>query len=199
MFAELLAHPGVEEQVDLRSTFGFLAIHGGSLERGTAEVAEAAAEQAGASFYAVRQPEGFRWHVPSLRFDPAESPALAGFLAHVDVVISVHGYGRYGHWTSLLVGGGNRELAGHVATNVRAALPEYEVLDDLEQIPTTLRGVHPANPVNRPAQQGVQLELPPRVRGMGPFWDGHAERPVPHTVALVDALAAAATTWPPTA
>src|SRR5690606_39793265 len=67
VFAELLAHPGVEEQVELRSRFGFLAIHGGSLERGTAEVADAAAEQAGASLYAVRQPDDLRWHVPSDR------------------------------------------------------------------------------------------------------------------------------------
>ena len=29
---------------------------------------------------------------------------------------------------------------------------------------------------------------------MGPFWEGHDERPVPHTVALVDALAAAGIT-----
>jgi phage replication-related protein YjqB (UPF0714/DUF867 family) len=196
VFAELLAHPGVEEQVELRSRFGFLAIHGGSLERGTAEVAEAAAEQAGASLYAVRQPEGFRWHVPSLRFDPAESPALADFLQHVDVVVSVHGYGRDGWWTKLLLGGRNRELAAHVAGALRAGLPEYEAVDDLEQVPSALRGVHPGNPVNRPAGGGVQLELPPRVRGLGPFWAEHPDRPVPHTVALVGALAQAATTWP---
>jgi phage replication-related protein YjqB (UPF0714/DUF867 family) len=45
MFDELLRHPGVVEEWELRSPFGFLAIHGGSLERGTAEVAADAAEQ----------------------------------------------------------------------------------------------------------------------------------------------------------
>ena len=35
MLAELLAHDGVEEHLELRSTIGFLALHGGSLERET--------------------------------------------------------------------------------------------------------------------------------------------------------------------
>ena len=44
MFDELLAHEGVEEIVELRSTFGFMAYHGGSLEEVTDVVATAAAE-----------------------------------------------------------------------------------------------------------------------------------------------------------
>jgi phage replication-related protein YjqB (UPF0714/DUF867 family) len=35
-----------------------------------------------------------------------------------------------------------------------------DVIDDLEAIPTPLRGVHRNNPVNLPADGGVQLELP---------------------------------------
>ena len=37
-------------------------------------------------------------------------------------------------------------------------------------IPRELRGLHPDNPVNVPPDGGVQLELPPRVRGLGPRW-----------------------------
>jgi len=195
VFADLLAHPGVEEQVELRSPFGFMAFHGGSLERVTDEIADAAAEAAGASLYAVRLPEGFRWHVPSRLVDPAESPALARFLDHVHVAVAVHGYGRDEHWTTLLLGGQNRDLAAHVASHLRTAVPQYEVVDDVNRIPTTLRGLHPENPVNRPAGAGVQLELPPRIRGIGPHWAEHDGRPVPHTVALVDGLVAAATSW----
>ena len=55
-------------------------------------------------------------------------------------------------------------FAAHLASALRVALPGYRWLDDLDHIPTTLRGVHPANPVNRPREQGVQIELPPRVR-----------------------------------
>ena len=165
MLADLLAHPGVEEVCELRSRFGFVAIHGGSLERGTDVVAAAAADRAGASLYAVRQPDDLNWHVPSTLFDPVASPALARFVDHVDAVVSVHGYGRVGMWTTLLVGGGNRSLAGVVATALRSTLGDgFTVVDDMDAIPRPLRGVHPRNPVNLPRRGGAQLELPPRVR-----------------------------------
>jgi phage replication-related protein YjqB (UPF0714/DUF867 family) len=164
VFAELLRHPGVAEELELQSQFGFLALHGGSLERGTAELAAAAAERAGASLYTVRQPEDLRWHVPSRLVDPQESEALAAFLAHVDVAVSIHGYGRVGLWTSLLIGGSNRTFAELAGATLRAALPGYEIVDDLAAIPAELRGLHPDNPVNRTRGAGIQLELPPRVR-----------------------------------
>ena len=197
MFDELLAHPGVEEIVELRSTFGFMAYHGGSLEEVTDVVATAAAEQAGASLYAVLQPAGFRWHIPSTEVRPEHSEGLAEFLDHVDVVVTVHGYGREGMWTTLLVGGQNRTLADHVASHLRPALPDYTIATDLDDIPAALRGLHPENPANRPRGGGVQLELPPRVRGRSPIWkDWEGPGLVPHTVSLIDGLAAAATTWP---
>lgn len=197
MFRDLLAHEGVEEESVLRSTFGFLAIHGGSLEQVTDVVAAEAAARAEASLYAVRQPSDLRWHVPSTEFDPRHSPALAAFVDHVDVVVSVHGYGRTGLFTSLLLGGRNRVLAAHLASVLRPVLPDYDVVDDLERIPRELRGQHPDNPVNRPAGGGVQLELPPRVRGLGPFWAGHTgDGRVPHLEALIDGLAKGAATWP---
>ncbi len=67
------------------------------------------------------------------------------------------------------------------------------MVDDLEEIPRDLRGVHPRNPVNGCRLGGVQLELPPRVRSHGPFWADLPEgEPIPHTAGLVDGLAAAA-------
>jgi phage replication-related protein YjqB (UPF0714/DUF867 family) len=186
VFADLLAHPGVTERVDLQSRFGFMAIHGGSLERGTAEIATTAAEESGASLYTVVQPEDFRWHLPSHLVGPEGSPALAGFLDHVDDVISIHGYGREGYWTRLLLGGQGRELAARVGPILAAGLDGYEIVDDLDAIPSALRGLHPENPVNRTRGGGVQLELPPRVRGLGP----HGRPEV--VTALVAALAKAA-------
>jgi phage replication-related protein YjqB (UPF0714/DUF867 family) len=168
MIAELLAHDGVVETCELRAPHGFLAIHGGSLERATAEIARAAAAGCGASLYAVEQPEDLQWHIPSHRYDPADAPQLAAFLEHVDRVVSVHGYGREGWWTRLLVGGGDREFAAHTATVLRAHLDGFEVVDAIDEIPVELRGLHPGNPVNRTGVGGVQLELPPRVRGLGP-------------------------------
>ena len=194
---DLLDHPGVEEVLEVRGRFGFMAFHGGSLEERTDLVARTAAERSGASYYGVHQPTGLRQHVPSHRFTGDQSQSLAEFLEHVDVVITVHGYGRRGLFTTMLLGGGNRDLAAHVAPHLRRALPAYLVEDDIEQIPKDLRGLHPKNPVNAPRNGGVQLELPPRVRGTSPlWWDWEGPHPTPHTAALIDGLVNAATTWP---
>ena len=87
----------------------------------------------------------------------------------------MHGYGGLvtsdDRWTTVLVGGSGRELAARLAASLRLALPGYTFLDDIESMPSRLRGVHPENPVNRAAGGGVQLELPPRVRGYGRYWD----------------------------
>ena len=96
---------------------------------GTAEIAEAAAVASNASIYAVVQPDDMRWHVPSHAFDPSHSDALVAFLEHVDVVMSVHGFGGVrdddDRWITGLLGGSNRELAARAratccATRCRA-------------------------------------------------------------------------------
>jgi phage replication-related protein YjqB (UPF0714/DUF867 family) len=196
-FAALLAQPGVVEECELRSTIGVMAYHGGSLEQATDLIANAVAGRAGASYYGVVQPPDVRDHVPSTAVRPASSPSLAAFFDHVDVVVTIHGYGRRDRFSSLLLGGTNRRLAEHLAAHLRPALPEYSVVTDLDDIPTELRGLHPRNPVNVPRHGGVQIELPPRVRGISPFSpppgpDGLS----PPTRALIDALAAAIATWP---
>lgn len=184
MFDELLRHPGVIEESQLRSRFGFLAFHGGSLERGTAEVADAAAALGGASLYAVRQPEDLRWHIPSALIDPRLSPAFTEFLDHVELVVSIHGYGRKGYSNVVLIGGRNRELASSAAAVLRDAVPSHRFVDDLHAIPPTLRGLHPDNPVNLSRGGGIQIELPPSLR------DGEAV--AADREALISALAALA-------
>lgn len=193
LFSQLLAHPGVDEVCELRGTFGFMAYHGGSLEVATDVIARRAAEASGASYYGVHQPADLQWHIPSTKVRPHESDTLAEFLAHVDVVITVHGYGRQNFFTSLLLGGRNRELASHLGANLRSVLPAYRIVTELEEIPTELRGQHEHNPVNLPPKAGVQLELPPRVRGSSPlWWDWEGPGLVPHTEALIAGLTATA-------
>jgi hypothetical protein len=46
--------------------------------------------------------------------------------------------------------------------------------------------------VNLPRVGGVQIELPPRVRGSSPLWWDWEDGLVPHTRSLIAALAAAA-------
>lgn len=158
MFAEFLATDGISEEFDRASVIGVMALHGG-LEAGTSELAAMIAARTGASRYAVTQPSDLRWHVPSIRYDPAASRPLREFVDHVSVAVSVHGYGRRGLERTVLVGGGNRVLAERVAGEI-SVRSSFEVIADLSLIPAGLRGLHPDNPVNLPAQQGVQLELP---------------------------------------
>jgi phage replication-related protein YjqB (UPF0714/DUF867 family) len=197
MFDQLLAHDGVEEVLELRGTFGFMAYHGGGLEEMTDVIARAAAELSNASYYGVHQPVGMEWHIPSTKVSPEHSQKLTEFLDHVDIVVTVHGFGRIGMWATLLLGGTNRDLAHHVGSHIRTRLPAYDVRTNLDDIPSELRGLHPKNPVNLPRRGGAQLELPPRVRGTSPlFWDWEGPGLNPHTQALVEALAAAAQTFP---
>lgn len=140
-------------------------------------------------------PDRYPHHLPSARYDPADSPRLAEFLDHVDVGVSLHGYGRIGRSTELLVGGRNRSLAVHLARNVR--IPGYRLVTNLAAIPRELRGQHPDNPVNRPARGGAQLELSARVRGISP------RSPLPGDDGLtapawelIEGLVAAARSWP---
>jgi phage replication-related protein YjqB (UPF0714/DUF867 family) len=195
-FAELLKLPGVEEIVELRGSFGFMAFHGGALEEMTDVIARVAAERCGASYYGVHMPHEHQVHLPSTRFVPSESVALDTFVNHVDTVITVHGYGREHYWTKLLLGGQNRRLAGHLAAHFADSLPHYESIVDLELIPLELRGLHADNPVNLVRHAGVQLELPPRIRGSSPIWaDWQGSGMVPHTVALIESLVRAVTSW----
>ena len=145
--------------------------------------------------YVVRHPEHYPHHLSSAAYPAGQSTLLDAFLDHVDVVVSLHGYGRVGRTMQLLAGGGNRRLAAHLAQHV--AVPGYEVITDLEAIPRELRGMHPDNPVNRTRGGGAQLELTPRVRGIsprsGPAGDDGLCAP---TSALVAGLTAAARAWP---
>jgi phage replication-related protein YjqB (UPF0714/DUF867 family) len=157
-------------------------------------IAERAAEAAEASVYLLRHPDRYPHHLPSALFDPGESPRLAEFLDHVDVAVSLHGYGRIGRSTQLLAGGRNRALAAHLAQHIQ--LPGYQVVTDLDAIPHELRGLNLDNPVNRVRDGGTQLELSVRVRGLSP------RSPLPGadglssvTSALVEGLAAAARSW----
>jgi phage replication-related protein YjqB (UPF0714/DUF867 family) len=178
----------------LRARFGFLAIHGGGLEQMTDVIAERAADAAGASLYLLRHPEHYPHHLPSARYLAAESDRLAAFLDHVEVAVSVHGYGRIGRSTELLAGGGNRSLARHLAATID--LPGYQVITDLAAIPAELRGLHADNPVNRVRGGGAQLELPTRVRGISPrSQPPNADGLSPATAALVRGLVAAANSW----
>lgn len=199
-FGELLAQANVTEVCELRSPrLGFMAYHGGQLEKVTDVIASNAARASGCSYYGVLQTdEDSVVHLPSKTVAPAESPKLAEFMGHVDAVITIHGYGRKRLWHALLLGGRNRDLAEHVALHLRRRLPDYDVIDNPGDVPRELAGMHPLNPVNLPPSQGVQIELPATVRWnrKGRHWsDLGSHGRAPQVQALIDGLTEAADAW----
>ncbi len=188
--AELLAIPGVIEECVLRSNVGFMALHGGSQDRGTDQIARRAAEQANASYYAILHPSELRVHLTSRLHDPGQSSRLQAFLGHVDIAISVHGFGRDGfalwidHDSGLIIepygpavrgrqtgplrgiilGGLNAPLLHAAGELFEQRFVGYHVADERVRL-----GFHPDNPVNLPSAHGVQVELPPGLRGIGDF------------------------------
>lgn len=154
---ELLAHPGVREELTLAGPVGVMALHGG-LEAETDSIAREAAALSGASLYVVTQPSDLAWHLPSIRYRPEVAPRLARFLDHVRRVVSIHGFGRRHLPRTVLVGGSREDRRSEAATVLRRHTT-LRVLDDLDQVPNRLRGVHPDNPVNLPPEGGAQLEL----------------------------------------
>jgi phage replication-related protein YjqB (UPF0714/DUF867 family) len=206
--AELLALPGVREECLLRSSVGFLALHGGSQDRGTEQIAKRAAEQAGASYYAIVQPSALRVHLTSRLHDPDDSAQLRAFLEHVDVAISVHGFGRdsFALWfdpdrglviepygpavrgrqtgplRGIIVGGLNTQLLDAARELFHRRFAGYHVADERVRL-----GFHPDNPVNLPSAHGVQVELPPGLRGIGDF----GETLVPRQDGVVGGVVAA--------
>ena len=195
--AELLTMPGISEECILRSNVGFMALHGGSQDRGTEQIASRAAEQAGASYYAIVQPSGLRVHLTSRLHNPDHSAPLRAFLAHVDVAISVHGFGRdsFALWVDpecglviepygpairgrqtgplrgIILGGLNAQLVDAARTLFRQRFAGYRVADERVRL-----GFHPDNPVNLPSAHGVQVELPPGLRGIGDFGEAFFPR-----------------------
>lgn len=200
MLRDLLALPEVTEVCALRSAFGVMAFHGGNLERCTDVIAAEVAAHTDASLYTVTQEPPMRRHLPSTAFDPEQSPALAAFVDHVDVVITIHGYGREDRFWDVLLGGRNRRLAAHLGDHLRGGIDErFGIIDRLDDIPKGLRGQHSHNPVNLPPDAGVQIELPPTTRwnrdeAEWSDWQGTGR--APQVEQLIRSLSAGVDSWP---
>ena len=113
--------------------------------------------------------------------------------AREDIEI-IYGGGRVGLMGALadaaLEAGGR--VIGVIPERLRTKEVAHEGLTELHVV----QGMHARNPVNVPRNAGVQIELPPRARGVGPFWAGHeGDGLVPHTRSLIDGLVAAVGEW----
>ena len=146
---------------------GFMAYHGGSLEEMTDVIARAAAERSGASYYGVLQPPTQRRTSRRTRF--ARRVAHARRLPrHVEVVITIHGYGRTASGPRCCSAGRTAPSPTTSPATCAASARLHDRDRPRRACPKELRGLHATNPVNLPPQQGVQIELPPRSAAPAP-------------------------------
>jgi phage replication-related protein YjqB (UPF0714/DUF867 family) len=64
----------------------------------------------------------------------------------------------------IIVGGRNAQLLHAARRLFHRRVAGYHVADERVRL-----GFHPQNPVNLPSAHGVQIELPPGLRGIGDF------------------------------
>ena len=83
MITKLLEREDVNEELELRSSFGFMAYHGGSLEKATDVIDREAAERSNSSYYGLIQSDDDPVHFASTQLLEEKSHLLQLFLDHV--------------------------------------------------------------------------------------------------------------------
>jgi phage replication-related protein YjqB (UPF0714/DUF867 family) len=129
-----------------------LAIHGGGIEPGTADIATRVAGEDHALylFQGIRTKGNAALHLTSTRFDEPRALALA---AAAQRILSIHGC--RGKAAFALVGGRDREATGRLREALQAENFTIEAAED-----GGMGGKHPTNICNRGlCKMGLQLEL----------------------------------------
>jgi phage replication-related protein YjqB (UPF0714/DUF867 family) len=162
-FATLARHErsGIDYRVlarRARPAFAVVAPHGGAIEPGTSEVADAIAGET-LSFYAfegVKSSGNADLHITSTRFD---EPMCLTVLGHSDVVLTLHGE-HSEEAGSVFVGGLDVALGERIGKAL-----SRRGFDVREHQDPDLQGREPKNLCNRGrSRAGVQLELSRSVR-----------------------------------
>jgi len=144
-----------------------VAPHGGGIEPGTSELAEAIAGD-DLSFYAF---EGTKLHgnrdlhITSTRFD---EPEFLELIANLPICITVHGEGSSKE--AVFMGGLNGKIASQIRASLESSGFKVEIHDN-----KNLQGIEQANICNRGTTgRGVQLELSEGLRRT--FFEGLARK-----------------------
>ncbi|MEM4995256.1 MULTISPECIES: poly-gamma-glutamate hydrolase family protein [Priestia] len=127
-----------------------LAIHGGTMEIGTEEVAEKIAEKLNATVYVfktLKTENPFELHVTSANYDEEMARHL---VKKSEITISLHG--AYSDVCTTYIGGRDEKLE----KAVRQALSNFPI----SKTPVHLKGVSPRNIANdNQRHKGLQLEI----------------------------------------
>src|SRR5690606_18299970 len=98
-----------------------MAIHGGNIEAGTTELAEAiAGKRMGYYSFVGLHPDSRHLHLTSTHFD---EPRLESLLAEATRCLSVHG--SYGREADFCVGGGNASARALFTQVLKTKFPEW--------------------------------------------------------------------------
>lgn len=138
---------------NLQAPLTIFAIHGGLIEPGTSELAQAIAEDS-ANLYifeGLKKDNPFSLHITSARFDEPQALKLT---LRSQSCVSVHGYIGDGS-KAICVGGNDKLLAEKIVKGLNEAELDFEVIYPCLAYPAT----HPKNIVNRCLNKGVQLEI----------------------------------------
>lgn len=149
--SETEGHDYTRRWVDRGSDIVVIAPHGGGIEQGTSEIAEAVAGEAFSlyCFGGTKRTGNRRLHMASTRFDEPSGVAL---MERSRVVVAIHGL--RGEDEAVYVGGLDHELK----TRLLDALNEAGF--EAREARSPSAGTCPSNACNRGSTgQGVQLEL----------------------------------------
>ena len=163
-FAELERHEqsGITYCIAVRraqTRFAIVAPHGGGIERGTSELADAIGGSLHSSyvFKGLKDTGNQELHITSTRFDEPMCLALIGVS---QVVVTVHGEDSAGDGEGVFMGGLDTALGDRIG-----AVLTREGFDVRKHPDPNLQGREPANLCNRGlSKAGVQLELSRAVR-----------------------------------
>lgn len=159
-FSDLQAseREGVDFRIRLcrrSSSVAIIAPHGGKIERGTSEIAEAIAEDRHNlyCFEGTKSENNWDLHITSARFD---EPKCVALVSACDIVVAVHGCG--GRDQTIFLGGLDGDLRQAIRDRLNAA-------GFATGTHANLRGEDRANICNRGRRnRGVQLEITKSLR-----------------------------------
>src|SRR5262249_22126818 len=163
-FADLERHEqaGLTYDIAVRraqARFAIVAPHGGSIEAGTSEIADAVAGRIHSfyTFEGLKGSDNHELHITSTRFD---EPMCLTVIGVSDVVVTIHGEHSDEDGEGIFMGGLDTALGDSLGTALSAAGFDVRVHPD-----PRLQGREPANLCNRGrSNAGVQLELSKAVR-----------------------------------
>lgn len=141
------------QAVERNSSLTLFAIHGGSIEPGSDQLARLLADDHFNLyiFEGLKTEKPFDLHITATHFDEPQALKLA---AQSESCVSIHGYIGDGS-KAVCVGGNDKMFAENIVNTLKAAKLDFEVIYPCLAYPAT----HPKNIVNRCANKGVQLEI----------------------------------------